>query len=390
MNILEVNRHNIKYIGINTSHSTSIPRGTINYFVQLVDFGKIISLYSYCYQYLWNKLIKTPCNSSGIFLGSPSDIDTIINSKINTNSPDTFKSVYFDSSCEYPRYRISAISNIKRTKLSENADSVIIPYIKFNEYNPTVKHSWILDNNKTILYSKIKNCYYLIDFYPDELTDGTLTKEFNTLIDTYKTPGLSRQQEWVSVLINSEIIPNDVIIFYQGELVLLNNEEILFLNNVDSYQNITYLEEFDRYISSLQPIPTPEDLISLDNMLKSHDKSVVELGIKLLSTYNIRESLCSLGRILIENWNNIDYGPVINSANMKYILNIFGFSNKALKYRTSTELLNRLYKKAKNKNDKEAARNLALERIKSEINNLVVGCKDKYSNFEFQVDINIK
>lgn len=106
---------------------------------------------------------------AGLYLGHTTDLDALIASKKYTLTNAT-KTVYFDASCKYPRYKLSEYSNLKKKLNPVKADCCIISKPSFDvEYlnvGPNGKSWGNFDQNKltkqVVMYSVKEDMYYLI------------------------------------------------------------------------------------------------------------------------------------------------------------------------------------------------------------------------------------
>lgn len=242
--------------------------------VKLCDFGTRKDYYlqegSYMAPYLirWidDNRIPTPGTSSGVYLGDLESINDKINSRYNIKDQEALKKVYFDPTSKYPRNKLSTLTPIKRCLNPEKADTAIISNnIPLRNYELTSLVSSGDIKDVLILYSVSENCYYFIDYIIDNIENPDKSSRFNTLCNKYRDPNLNGLYSWASVLINGSILPNDCKQVYYGRVILLSN-----------------LREV-----------TEDDIISLGNLISSNDPDNVNLGIKLLSSYNINEYPCS-------------------------------------------------------------------------------------------------
>lgn len=155
-----------------------------------------------------------------------------------------------------------------------------------------------------ILYSKSNNTYYFIDYYPDKLHKPNEDQKFQALLSKYADLQAVGLHRWASALIGGKILPKDCKEFYYGKVVLTNTvKDTQFINKLFTlYTLITYDTELDRFISTGLQQPTMEDLETIGRMLSSTDNSVVGMGLKLLSNYDISTSTCSVGILIAQNW----------------------------------------------------------------------------------------
>lgn len=84
---------------------------------------------------------------------------------------------------------------------------------------------------------------------------------------------------------------------------------------------IIYDTELDKFIcEGLMPV-TEDDINTLHNMFSSNDNSVVGLGLKLLSSYDITSDPLSIVLLLHKHYGNIRYNDAYKSVGFKQVLN---------------------------------------------------------------------
>ena len=163
-------------------------RNSLKEFLQLVDFGKDPD-YAFLYSYKRYRDEYNPMNTRGIFLGDLGDINNTINSKLNLINPSTFKKVYFDPNCKYPRFKLSTLTNIKRCLDPSKADTVIISKMDFKEYEYPSNCLGNKDPKEIIImFSEKANCYYYFDYYPYHLSNKHFTASLHNFIDKAAEP----------------------------------------------------------------------------------------------------------------------------------------------------------------------------------------------------------
>ena len=130
---------------------------------------------------------------------------------------------------------------------------------------------------------------------------------------------------------------------------------------------ITYDTELDRFISAALQQPTMEDLETMARMFSSTDNSIVGMGLKLLSNYDISTSICSVGILIAQNWGNIASSSVSKSTGFEQVLKTLGLTRSELNSYEIDRIINTLYKNSTDKEDKEKVRNIIKQKIIAEI-----------------------
>lgn len=396
--ILYRETHKIKYVALDSDSTyyswdpNSVKKVEFKDYVSLTDLGTAPEKYCYCNTYSYS-CTETPRNAKGIYLGDVESIRNEINKKLNPVGPDKFAKVYFDPNCKYPRFKLSSLTDIKRCLDPSKADTVIISDPTINNYISRVRTIYKKFKEVLILYSTTENCYYLIDYCPDKLINRAEDPKFQSLFSKYadiKEVGLRR---WSSALINSKVLPSDCKEFYSGKVVLTHtDEETQFINNLfTKYMLLTYDTELDRFIANGLQKPTDEDLQTLQRIFASTDNSVVDMGLKLLSNYDLSSHVCSVGIILANSWGNINSSRVSRSVGFTQVLSSLGLRRQDLNTYNVDDIINVLYKKSNNPQDKERARNIIAQKISEAIEKeWKAKYAKKFNNFNFTFKFTIE
>lgn len=384
--ILTTTSVDIKYISVCRAYPP-IENANLKDYIGLAPLGVTIYNESFKDTYkLWEyryRNIESPITAKGIYLGDSDDIHNEIISKINPASPNTFKTLYFDKFCKYPRFKVSELTKIKRCTDPSKADSIIISPHKFNTYKGYSSVYTDSSKDALVLFSATNNCYYFIDFLIDYLHNFDQTKKFKILLNNYLGDQILNINTWGQVLINSGILPNDSKKIYYGKVVLLNRDDTEFINNLSTkYMLLTYDTELDKLISNNLQSPTNEDIDTLDKMLSSTDSSIISMGLKLLSNYNLSNFKGSIGIIIANNWNHIKFNPTSRSIGFQQTLDSLGLSIKKLNTFSFEVIINKLYENISN-DDRKYVKKVVISKIKNELMSSILSRYEKsFSSLE--------
>lgn len=302
----------IKYIDFHFSESHT----QFNEFIQIVDLGSIGPRGTIYNDNKHNNWIR-PEYCYGLLLGEKPNLDEIIKSKINNNVNISDK-LYFDANCTYPRFKLST-KDMKRTIKLDKADKVVI-----SKYNPTyvTPSSYRMKETKPYLaYSPSEDVYYYFNMVRHPNYDSGWPKvmnRFNQIYKKYSSTG--HQTELYEILKRLSIIPNDSFVLPE-DVWLLTEQDYKYIDNItNKYMQIIYDTELDKFIcEGLMPV-AEDDINTLHNMLLSNDNSVVGLGLKLLSSYDITSDPLSIVLLLHKYWSKIRYNDVIKSVGFKQVI----------------------------------------------------------------------
>ena len=396
--LLHINKNNIKYIIYNqkTRFDTNVEDASLTDLVRLKDFGDTkhsyiwydADYYSSSYLYYNNgKIVTTPVTAKGIYLGDSTCINNEINSKHRIGSQLNLKKIYFDPTSKYPRHNLNSLTNIKRCLDPSKADAIVISdKISFETYEISSLVSSKEIKDVLILYSSSKNCYYFIDYIIDNISDPNKSSYFNFVFNKYKDPNLEGLYGWASILINGSVLPNDCKQIYYGPVVLLSNiKEVEFIENLQTkYSDIIYDSDLNKIVAGNQLELTEDSVVSLGKMILSTNLDDVTLGIKLLSSYNIKKYSCIISIYLLHNWEIIKKSNSYNSKSFNYILSILEIKKEEVYEGVINYIIDQLYLKSTNSKDKELSRNFIKGTIIKKIYSVYNRCyKARYPNMNF-------
>ena len=396
--LLHINKNNIKYIIYNqkTRFDTNVEDASLTDLVWLNDFGDTehsyiwynADFYSSSYLcYKNGKIVTTPVTAKGIYLGDSTCINNEINSKHRIGSQLNLKKIYFDPTSKYPRRNLNSLINIKRCLDPSKADAIVISdKISFETYEVSSLVSSKKIKDVLILYSSSKNCYYFIDYIIDKILDPNKSSYFNSVFNKYKDPNLEGLYGWASMLINGSVLPNDCKQIYYGSVVLLSNiKEVEFIENLQTkYSDIMYDSDLNEIVANNQLELTEDSVVSLGKMILSTNLDDVTLGIKLLSSYNIKKYPCIISIYLLHNWKIIKGSNSYNSKSFNYILSILEIKKEEVYEGVISYIIDKLYLNSTNSKDKELSRNFIKDSIIKKLYSVYNGSlKDSYPNMNF-------
>jgi hypothetical protein len=340
---------------------------------------------------------------AGIYFGHTTDLEALVTSKKYTLTNAT-KTLYFDTNCKYPRYKVSEYSTFKKKLNPVKADCCVISKINIDidylNVGPNGKGWGDLDQNKltkqVVMYSAKEDMYYLIwdTETPKWNSMATRDRTYNKFLQNNGfTTATYTLAQYVSDLAQWNIIPQDCKQVYIGTITAIPNNLYTTIENIcNTYMQVIYDTELDAFISQTLKIMDAEDIKTLTTMLSSKDGSVVAMGIKLLATYNIQERICTTGTMIISNWSNIRYNNVRSSVGFQNIIKQLGLDTSELTDNTyrQNKLINKLYNLSKNEDDRNACRNTILEQIKQRLMKDFENYSREFENLGMSITIEIK
>lgn len=371
----------IKYIDFHFSESYT----QFNEFIQVVDLGSIGPRNTRYTDYSWEDAVIKPADAYGILIGKQPDLETIIKSKINNNISVSDK-LYFDANCKFPRFKLAS-KDMKRTIKINNADKIVL-----SKYAPTyykTKTGWLVNVKPYLVYSPSEDTYYYMSNIREPSYDNSYNKKiekFNTCYKKYScTP---HRTELYDILKYTQIIPNDSLVL-QDEIYLLNEKDYKYIDNIiNNYMQIIYDTELDKFIcDGLLPI-REDDINTLYSMLSSDDSSVIGMGLKLLSSYDINSDPMAIVILLNKYWNRIERNDAIKSVGFQQVLTSLQINKNDLG-RHQNKLINQVFDACVTEESKIKAREAVRQMVLGETREFINKQLNELSRYELTYDLTI-
>lgn len=286
------------------------------------------------------------------------------------HSTDPFNSVFIPSYVDFPRYKLQ-MANIKRKITAENADIIV-----YDNNDLNCVHDYKGDFENIIIYSKQTDLYYLLNTYPNGPDD--MMDEFNKILRRRNLQDASPVDKLIALLKYYDNLPNDYEIIYTGPICTI-------VQPITSKYITT--QDLDTYISSNLPIPSENDLASIEQMLKSKDDATISMGLKCLCGYNIYPCKLATANILYNNWNNIQYCKTINSTGVKNLLNMLCFPKYLCDLST---VYKHVIKSGVTKEDYNKAREYITNLIIKKYNQRIKSDESDFDMFNIKISVSIE
>ena len=210
-------------------------------------------------------------------------------SKINLSA-----TLYFDKSSTFPRFKLQETDFTRCVKL-DKADYIVIP--KLSKY---------IRNNEVITGQAYKFDYKDIEVY----CNSTIYHKYECLHDI------------------AESVPHTKF------LATSTKAEALFLLNLLTAYNkpLIYDTDLEQLISKDLEKLDEENLSSLYDMLHSSDESSVELGCKLLATFDVHEVSLTTSMLLFLTQDHWIPNKGSNATSFKSMLKTLGYPDYGYRY----------------------------------------------------------
>lgn len=210
-------------------------------------------------------------------------------SKINLSA-----TLFFDKSSTFPRFKLQETDFTRCVKL-DKADYIVIPKLS--------KHIW---NNEVISGQAYKFDYQDTEVY----CDSTIYLKYECLHDI------------------AELVPHTKF------LVTNTKAEALFLLNLLTIYNkpLIYDTDLEQLISKDLEKLDEDNLSSLYDMLHSSDESSVELGCKLLATFDVHEVSLATSMLLFLTQDHWIPNKGSNATSFKSMLKTLNYPDYGYRY----------------------------------------------------------
>lgn len=201
--------------------------------------------------------------------GDFKNISNIINNNlIKKEDVNQSSTLYFDKACTFPRYKLEG-TNFKRCIKVDKADYIVIPksYNKICNFN-TANYTYEIEDDKRIyLFDQIA-----YDIIPDK-------SKFN----------ICKFEQTDYLYADTQALG-----FLAYNVLNIYNKPFIFEEDLDRLISETHLEKLDA-----------DTINSIYEMMSSKDADSVELGCKLLSSFNVFDKSLTTSLLLFltqDNW----------------------------------------------------------------------------------------
>lgn len=217
--------------------------------------------------------------------------DTIV-PLIDISNVNRSGTLYFDKHAEFPRFQLDS-SDFKRCIKVDKADYIVLETNQFNSNNIFTREGYLFSMNQQYLFIHKED----LDYYKTNI-DKFIPK-FQSFVSNFNW---AEGNYWKTEFQSVKLIYSGTLVFY------LAKDECLIKYYKGEYNKPFILtEDLISMINDSLPIPTKEELISIQDMLASPDDDTVRLGIKILSSYDVEKWKLSILTLLIFNdrWLNL-------------------------------------------------------------------------------------
>ena len=184
--------------------------------------------------------------------------------------------LYFDAGSGFPRFKLS-MTDSKRCIKIPKADYIIVS--GNNDFKSPSYNYVVIEDNSSI--------YFVLEDDWNTWFNNSIVLFKNTCSAYHNFNG-------------------DPKVIYNGRVNSYTKESVWLAKYTEGEYSIPYLtdKQLDKIICEMCPEPTYEEFESILDMLNSEDASVVQLGVKMLTGYNVDKYKLSMRLILYTrvNW----------------------------------------------------------------------------------------
>ena len=355
---------------------------TIRHITNLVAWNQVDKYPSY---FTSNRIYPSE-DCRGVWFGTEKEMLDEIKKKLNTSSISSYKTLYFTKASNFPRYKLANDPNLKRCIKIDKADAVIIP----KKYNYIAQMSSTnglgYSAEKACVYSASSDCYYIIPgIIHENICSG---KQYYSAREYIKTLPINPNtiDRTIDILKHFKLLPPDVQVVHKGCVVYLDdNSYDLYNIIVNKNMKLIYDTDLDIFVSQNGNTLTQTDIDTLDGMLSSTDPSVVAMGMKLLSGFNITPSTCAVTTLLYKNLATISTNSSKNSVGFQQVLSTLNLNLRS----SRSSAINNAYANSTSDEDKAFGKSLILAELNDALNGVIKSYKQTYSNIEFNSEITL-
>lgn len=237
----------------------------------------------------------------------PFDNIIFLEKKINeVNSLDGINKIYFDKTSDFPRFKLSNFTSIKKLNSSDEADCVVYKNLYFDNPLKLLRYKYsIRDLDSDIVYLISEGFYNNTNIKPISSDESQAEKIKRHLIETGMTS-------------RNLVIDEDITLYKIDEcpniMQIAENKKIISDANLDLLisKNLIKLDD--------------ESFKSIDSMLSSNDSGSIEIGVQMICNLDYFDSPFRMLYLIRKNGVKISNSKKVNSIVFKNLINSFGFS----------------------------------------------------------------
>ena len=268
-------------------------------------------------------------------------------------TPGTLKSsskLYFDESAIFPRYKL-ADSDFKRCIKKDKADLLVFG----------LKKQQVYDSYGTIKVYETSSSFILINSYHSD--------DFINFIKSRASSDAFKE------------IYDGYIMEYPKDSILLKDPGIPAILDTD----------LDKEINKTFSTISYDDLLDLETYFNSPDKDTRDLGLKLLTSFNIDATPYTIACFLHLNpkWTNL---KSVNSVAVKTMLTNLSLdkSNIGRQLIYIFDSIHEKYSARTNQDDIDLCHKYIKPYVTKYIENELIGCDAAFNNSNFKLDLNVE
>lgn len=228
------------------------------------------------------------------YLYPKKDLTSVTKLETKTLKPDS--RLFFDQSSSFPRFKLSVSGN-KRCIKQAKADIIVVSG-DTNYHSP--EGDWVILEDDAAVYL-VNGDDWSMWF------SANLTK-FTAAVSSYRQ------------------FKGNLGITYQGRVTSYGKDTVYLAKYADGDYTLPYItdNELDKAICGMCPEPTYDEIMSVIDMLNSDDASIVQLGVKLITGFNVEKYKMTFKLILYtrSNW----YHQTRNTVGTKQLIDTLGIN----------------------------------------------------------------
>ena len=269
---------------------------------------------------------------------------------------EDLKKVLFAEKCEFPRFKLSNFTNIKRALKPSTADAIIFTQETVYEH---------YENNLLCCFSESFQMYYVIDCNSIKNAFRRTNIDYNGLSEK------DRIEKIIDVVKIHNVLPEDSKFVNYRIFTKIYDYQIKNYKLLTSGKLVITSEDLNNKLTGTLDKVDDDVLKSIDELLGSSDPGSVGMGMDLLINFNVLERSCTIGMLLLKHGEKIYNNRKCSSVGFKNIMSSLGINKLDLCGVSDEKFLryiNNLYKICKNEDDKLSSREIARQIINNKVN----------------------
>lgn len=201
------------------------------------------------------------------------------------------KVIYFESSCKYPRAKLADNTSIKRCLTPKKADAIIT---SLPNAGHRMSESFVFEINGEYGHGRIHDLQTMI------------TRNVHQNISNQNNVYKLTLKEVQDIIVKMYPKLEGIKLMDKRSFGAISDDVFNMCNMIENSSIPVWLDDdVDKEINKLMEAPDDTVVESIREYLQSEDLEAVDLGLNMLSKYNVTKDACTIGLMILANRGRI-------------------------------------------------------------------------------------